>query len=77
MMIPPLVSTSRANSWTSSSHCVRFSERSYTALPCPSRRTRGAGRHRPSRACWAAIPRENGRAKRWRVQSTGREILPG
>eukprot|EP00969_Alexandrium_andersonii_P365772 15466980-Alexandrium_andersonii.AAC.1 len=42
---------------SSSSSGRAFSERSQTVLPRSSFLSRGADRHRPSRACWAAIPR--------------------
>eukprot|EP00969_Alexandrium_andersonii_P082637 3642999-Alexandrium_andersonii.AAC.1 len=55
----PLVSlaASAASLWSSHSSGRGSSARSKTPLPQSSFRCRGAGRHRPSRACWDATPR--------------------
>eukprot|EP00969_Alexandrium_andersonii_P331352 14645299-Alexandrium_andersonii.AAC.1 len=51
------LAASAASLWSSHSAGRGSSARSKTPLPRSSFRRRGAGRHRPSRACWAAIPR--------------------
>eukprot|EP00969_Alexandrium_andersonii_P241005 10640215-Alexandrium_andersonii.AAC.1 len=48
---------SAASPCTSCSAGSESSERSQTALPRSSFLRRGADRHRPSRMCWAAMPR--------------------
>eukprot|EP00969_Alexandrium_andersonii_P019735 861199-Alexandrium_andersonii.AAC.1 len=55
----PLASlaASAASLWSSYSSGRGSSVRQKTPLPRSSFRRRGVGRHRPSRACWDAIPR--------------------